>query len=32
MTALQSTVEMYDLRMSDAARPLYDAVVRLLAH
>ncbi len=26
MTALPSTVEMYDLRMSERARPLYDAV------
>ena len=31
MTALKSTVDMYDLRMSEAARPLYDAVVRFVA-
>jgi acyl-CoA dehydrogenase len=31
MTALKSTVEMYDLRMSGAAQPLYDAVVRFVA-
>ena len=31
MTALNSTVDMYDLRMSDAARPLFDAVVRFVA-
>jgi acyl-CoA dehydrogenase len=31
MTALNSTVDMYDLRMSDAARPLFDAVVRFIA-
>ena len=31
MTALNSTVDMYDLRMSDKARPLYDAVVRFIA-
>ncbi len=31
MTALKSTVDMYDLRMSESARPLYDAVVRFIA-
>jgi acyl-CoA dehydrogenase len=31
MTALKSTVDMYDLRMSEAARPLYDAVVGFIA-
>ena len=31
MTALTSTVDMYDLRMSEAARPLFDAVVRFVA-
>ena len=31
MTALTSTAGMYDLRMSDAAQPLFDAVVRFVA-
>jgi len=31
MPALQSTVDMYDLRMSEAARPLFDAVVTFIA-
>ena len=31
MTALPSTVEMYDLRMSEQARPLFDAVRRFIA-
>ena len=31
MTALNSTVDMYDLRMSEAARPLFEAVVRFVA-
>ena len=31
MTALNSTVDMYDLRMSEGARPLFDAVVRFVA-
>src|SRR5262245_52774890 len=31
MTALTSTVDMFDLRMSDKARPLYEAVVRFVA-
>ena len=31
MTALPSTVDMYDLRMSDRAQPLYEAVKRFIA-
>ena len=31
MTALPSTVEMYDLRMSETAQPLFDAVKRFIA-
>ena len=31
MTALPSTPEMYDLRMSEGARPLFDAVVAFIA-
>jgi acyl-CoA dehydrogenase len=31
MTALESTVEMYDLRMSDKAKPLYEAVKKFIA-
>ena len=31
MTALESTVEMYDLRMSDKAKPLYEAVKTFIA-
>ncbi|MEL7210843.1 MAG: acyl-CoA dehydrogenase family protein, partial [Actinomycetota bacterium] len=31
MTALPRTPEMYDLSMSDQARPLFDAVVRFIA-
>ena len=31
MTALESTVDMYDLRMSDAAKPLYEAVKQFIA-
>jgi acyl-CoA dehydrogenase len=31
MTALPSTPDMYDLRMSEAARPLFDAVQRFIA-
>ena len=31
MAGLESTVEMYDLRMSEAARPLYDSVKRFIA-
>ena len=31
MTALTSTVGMYDLRMSEASQPLFDAVVRFVA-
>ena len=31
MTALESTVDMFDLRMSEAARPLYEAVKRFIA-
>jgi acyl-CoA dehydrogenase len=31
MTALPSTPEMYDLRMSESVRPLYDAVKRFIA-
>ena len=30
MTALESTPDMYDLRMSDAARPLYDSVKKFV--
>ena len=30
MTALQTTVDMFDLRMSEAARPLYDAVKQFI--
>jgi acyl-CoA dehydrogenase len=30
MTALESTVEMYDLRMSEKARPLYEAVKKFI--
>ena len=31
MTALPSTVDMYDLRMSDKAKPLYEAVKKFIA-
>ena len=31
MTALPSTPEMYDLRMSEAARPLFEAVKAFIA-
>jgi acyl-CoA dehydrogenase len=31
MTALPSTVDMFDLRMSDKAKPLYEAVKRFIA-
>ena len=31
MTSLPGTAEMFDLRMSEAVRPLYDAVKRFLA-
>jgi acyl-CoA dehydrogenase len=31
MAGLESTVEMYDLRMSDAARPLYEQVKKFIA-
>ncbi len=31
MTALESTVDMYDLRMSEKARPLYEAVKKFIA-
>ena len=31
MAGLESTVEMYDLRMSDAARPLYEKVKKFIA-
>jgi acyl-CoA dehydrogenase len=31
MTALESTVDMFDLRMSERARPLYDAVRKFIA-
>lgn len=31
MTALPSTVDMFDLRMSDKVKPLYDAVKRFIA-
>ena len=31
MTALPSTVDMYDLRMSDQAKPLYESVKRFIA-
>jgi len=31
MTALESTVDMYDLRMSDKAKPLYEAVKKFIA-
>ncbi len=31
MTALESTVDMYDLRMSDKAKPLYEAVKAFIA-
>ncbi|HEY5664508.1 MAG TPA: acyl-CoA dehydrogenase family protein [Ilumatobacter sp.] len=31
MTALESTVDMYDLRMSEQARPLYEAVKKFIA-
>jgi len=31
MTALESTVEMYDLRMSDKAKPLFEAVKKFIA-
>ena len=31
MTALTSTAGMYDLRMSEASQPLFDAVVRFVA-
>ncbi|NOX30097.1 MAG: acyl-CoA dehydrogenase [Actinobacteria bacterium] len=31
MAGLESTVEMYDLRMSDAARPLYEQVKKFVA-
>src|SRR6185436_4576450 len=30
MTALQTTVDMFDLRMSEAARPLFDAVKQFI--
>ena len=31
MTALESTIDMYDLRMSDKAKPLYEAVKKFIA-
>ena len=31
VAGLESTAEMYDLRMSEAARPLYDSVKRFIA-
>ena len=31
MPALESTPDMYDLRMSEGARPLYDAVKKFIA-
>ncbi len=31
MTGLESTVDMFDLRMSEAVRPLYDAVKKFIA-
>ncbi|MCB0968472.1 MAG: acyl-CoA dehydrogenase family protein, partial [Ilumatobacter sp.] len=31
MTALPSTVDMFDLRMSDKAKPLYEAVKKFIA-
>src|SRR5690606_6737991 len=31
MTALKTTVDMFDLRMSEKARPLYEAVTRFIA-
>ena len=30
MTALKTTVDMFDLRMSEAVRPLYDAVKQFI--
>ncbi len=31
MSALESTVDMYDLRMSEEARPLYEKVKKFIA-